>query len=284
MLRIKISFAILSLMIFSLACSLSAGTDAAQENPPSPIEPTEEVQESPVNNPAEPTVEFTQTTEPTPTLEPTSTPSPTQTPTEAPITAEVVTSADSLKDGIFQVIGIVQNTSPVAINQISILIKFYDQDGVLVNRMDAYPYLHVVGPGETTPFSVIAIGERIPTGWVSYEFTITAIKQDKLSSNHNVLVVKNLVSSDSPYAGQHMIFGELENTGTLPARMPQIFVAIFDNKENLRDVTYCTLLEANSIPSGEAEIFSCPTIFASNNPELGRYEFWSEGDFSLSGF
>ena len=151
------------------------------------------------------TLEPTATATPVaPAVLPTGTPTPSVTPLSPGWYVQGETaSLDS--DGDVHVIGEVLNNTGANQENVVVVFTFYDDRGERAGEAEAWPVVNVLPHGVTVPFEA---AERLRTGYVRYEFAVTAD-----SSSQQARRDLKLISHSGAPGDPYVIMGEVGNPG-----------------------------------------------------------------------
>ena len=175
-------------------------------------------------------------------------------------------------DGSLHIVGEIENSSNVPLNQIEITAKLLDEDGFQIGQVLASPVNNVVMPGMSGAFDIVI------TGADSYITTDYNLEFDyKIAEPKNQVI--EIISSDlkQDNQGNLAISGIIENKGEITANMINVIVTLYD-----RDGTVATISSAQLQPdflrAGDSSFFIIPIHEKTQSAQVVDYTLSAESD------
>ena len=132
--------------------------------------------------------------------------------------------------GKFLVLGELQNNAEESIVVARVLASFYDETGGVIAVGDTKGVIHILAPGEKTPFEIEAHApKKICEAVTHYQiYTEGRVTEDTLYTEFEVLST----SSSIDPGGTYELKGKVRNTGTEDA-LPDVHVTFYDKEGNI---------------------------------------------------
>lgn len=250
------------LLMVSLACSVPGLDSIMATDTPVPTN----------------TIPPTLTPQPTATTQPTEPPPPTEQPSEPNLPPADTTSDQPVAvilDNSFKIdewdyiVGLVQNNTSSTIEWVEISVLLYDENNNVIATENAYPFLDMLEPGDTAPFSIYS------DQWgnaSTYDFVLNWDETDEGPAAG--LEFANFTSYSDDY--YFNIVGEVRNTSDQAMSWVKIAGALYDVDGMLLNANY-TYSMIDYIPPGGTSPFKI--WFGENWENADTYEIQVQGDY-----
>ena len=175
-------------------------------------------------------------------------------------------------DGSLHIVGEIENSSSIPLNQIKITAKLLDVNGFQIGEVNANPINNVIMPGMSGVFDIIITGtdSHITADYnLEFDYKIAEPK------NQVIEIVSSNLKQDNQ--GNLVISGILENKGEITANMINVIVTLYD-----RDGTVATTSSAQIQPdflrAGDSSVFIIPIHDKSQSEHIVDYTLSAESD------
>ena len=182
------------------------------------------------------------------------------------------------RQGLYHVVGEIDNNSSTVLNSIQLTVEIkdasgnsliIDQNGNATPNTIVYPMLYTLAPGESSPFEYSINTENgMP---VSYNVTITG-KQTG-SANRGTLQWENVQIFDDGL-GSYLLTGKLVNTNNQWAHINGLAGAVLDDSNNVLSAGLTGTYATELAPAGDA-LGRDRTPFVVNFPNPGSVTKWN---------
>jgi hypothetical protein len=175
-------------------------------------------------------------------------------------------------DGSLHIVGEIENSSNVPLNQIKIIAKLLDDDGFQIGQVSGNPINNVIMPGMNGAFDIIITGHDLRSA-----------SNYNLEFNYRVAEPKNqviqIISSDlkKDNQGNLAISGTLENQGEITANMINVVATLYDRDGNV--VTLSSVqLQPDFLRAGDSNFFIIPIHEKTQSIHAVDYSLTAESD------
>ena len=175
-------------------------------------------------------------------------------------------------DGSLHIVGEIENTTNVPLNQIKITAKLLDENGFQIGEINAIPINNVVMPGMNVPFDIIITG---PDSHITSDYNLEFNYKIAEPKNQVIQIISSELKQDSQ--GNLMISGTLENNGEITANMINVIATLYD-RDGMVVTTSSVRMQPDFLRSGDTSFFIIPIHEKSQSIHVVDYTLTAESD------
>lgn len=175
-------------------------------------------------------------------------------------------------DGVYHVVGEIQNNLELPLNQVNVFVTLYDEDNKVIATKETRSLVNTIMPQMKGPFDFIFSGikpEEIKSYSLALDYLISepkgqviSITSSKLSrDNHNNLIIS----------------GNVENNGQITANTVAVIATLYDRNGNVAAVSR-THPEPDYLGSEKGTFFVATVLDKTQNSQITDYSIVAESE------
>ena len=162
--------------------------------------------------------------------------------------AEIVDHNSYTTEGTLTVVGVVNNTGSINLEQVVINGTFYNNQDDIIGYATTSAMLRIITPNQQSPFK-LKFSEH-----PEYDHYILALSFTETTTQPYTDLNLQAVDGHPGVIGEYYISGEVQNTGADAAELVEVVVTVFDSNDKVIE-TSISSVNPDILASGETGVF-----------------------------